>query len=390
MFVLDRRTDDGSVIRFEPPRSALRRGARLLRRERIDRALSAYPVEAVGGWSNFTDDRSEYGSSVNEQLPRGDLVHMHWIGDFVDVGATLSSIEVPIVWTAHDMNPFTGGCHYDGGCGRYMGTCGCCPVLASSEERDLSHRVWTRKRHAFGRLDQGQLHVVASSQWLAARARESRLLDGVEIVVIPNGIDLTTFAPRDPSVARAAFHLPTDARIVMFVADRADDPRKGFSQLVEAVRQIDGVPGLLLVTVGGGTAHVPAPIQHRALGHIGNERLLALAYSAADVLAVPSLQEAMGATALEALACGIPVVGFETGGIAEIVRNGVNGRLAPVGDVPSLNRAIKSVLEDSADGSMSAAARKVAEDEYDIRTQVTRHAALYERLVDEAAGRSLG
>ncbi len=143
---------------------------------------------------------------------------------------------------------------------------------------------------------------------------------------------------------------------------------------------------LFLLSVGRGRPAAPvgkARAMH--LGYVANDTFLSAVYSAADVLAIPSLQEAFGQTACEAMACGTPVVGFDVGGIPDIVRPGVTGLLVPVGDTAALARAIAGLLGDDAmRAEMSAACRKVAVEEYSHALQARRYAELYERILSGA------
>ena len=129
-----------------------------------------------------------------------DVIHLHWVnGGFLRI-EQLPHLGAPIAWTLHDMWAFTGGCHYDQSCGRYVAQCGACPVLGSTKERDLSRWVHRRKARAYARIP--HLTVVPVSQWLADCARQSSLFANRPVEVIPNGIDANVFKPVDKRLAR--------------------------------------------------------------------------------------------------------------------------------------------------------------------------------------------
>ena len=151
MFVREAPTSDGSVIRFEPATTFCKRAERRIRREHIERKLRpAIPTDSHKV-EPFRTDRSEYGTDILSKLPPYDILNLHWIADFVDYPSFFGAFSknTRIVWTLHDMNAFTGGCHYDLGCGRYLSQCGDCPQLAAAGPNDLSHEIWTRKKSAF-------------------------------------------------------------------------------------------------------------------------------------------------------------------------------------------------------------------------------------------------
>ncbi len=386
MLVAQRLGDDPSVVSFFPSRRFPDRVARVLRRRRIAADFAPYRATRPAGFEAFSDDRSEYGPEVPRQLPPCDVVNLHWVAGFVDYEAMLAGIPrgVPVVWTLHDMNVFTGGCHYDDGCGRFARACGACPQLGSRDEHDLSRQVWLRKRNVFGAAGR-PLHVVADSEWLAAEARRSSALAGVPVTSILYGLDTGVFAPRDPAAARAELGIPAGARVVLFVADSVENRRKGFPLLLEALGGMRDAPGLLLLSIGRGRPAVPGGLPHLHFEHVASDRLLSILYSAADVFVIPSLQEAFGQTALEAMACGTPVVGFDAGGIPEMVRPGVTGLLARCGDVAGLREAVLALLsDDELRARMGASCRELAAREHGLEVQARRYAELYRALLGAA------
>ena len=368
---------------YSYPMGLSERLRRRVRRFQIARDHRPYRRTRPNTVELFTDDRTQFGASAVAQIGTGwDAVHLHWVSDFVDYGAFFASIpqQAPVVWTLHDMNAFTGGCHYDGGCGRFAEACGACPQLGSQRAEDLSHAIWQRKAAALANVPSGRLHIVTPSNWLAEQVRRSSLLGRFLIQVIPNGVDTETFAPLDRSTARAALRLPLDARVALFLAAEPRETRKGFTLLQQALTGLRDQPDLWLLSAGGRLAELP-PIPNLHLGRIEHPRLLALAYCAADVFVIPSLQDNLPNTVLEALACGTPVLAFEAGGIPDMVRPGSTGVLVPAGQPDALRDALITLL-DNADtrAALGQQARKVALAEYTLERQAHAYAALYESL----------
>ena len=141
------------------------------------------------------------------------------------------------------------------------------------------------------------------------------------------------------------------------------------------------------VSIGGLKSAMKLPVPHLNLGKINNDRLLSMAYSLADVFVMASLQESFGQTVTESLACGTPVVAFDGSGPTDMVRPGVTGWLAPVGDAAALRHAIVTTLaDDAARATMSAHCRRIAIEEYSLEVQAAAYVRLYERLLAERRG----
>jgi glycosyltransferase involved in cell wall biosynthesis len=387
MLVANRRLQDPSVVQLQPRTDPLSRLRRRIRAVQIARDAARYPQARRTELEFFSDDRSRYGDEVCGQIPAADIVNVHAMLDFLDYREFLGAVprRTPVVRTLHDMSFFTGGCHVAGGCTRFTARCGACPRLGSNVEEDLSRRIWTRKRDAFRHVPPNRLHLVTPSRWLAAEAKRSALAAHLPVTVIPFGVDTDIFRPRAQQPARDLFSVPPSARVVLFVAQPIHRINKGFALLAEALASVPSMPELLLLSAGSGTPPVEPKVPHLHLGHVGDERLLSLAYAAADIVALPSMDDNLPLTALEAIACGRPVVGFAVGGIVDIVRPGLTGLTAPPRDVKSLGTAIAGLLQDDVTREgMRDSCRKVALEEYSLARQAQRYVELYESILETA------
>ncbi|GAK49457.1 glycosyl transferase group 1 [Candidatus Moduliflexus flocculans] len=384
MFVRKKTSQDADVSALKSPGGWLRNRLRMWRKEWIKREFAQY--QSIGGidYDLFTDDRSLYRKEVLEQLPTCDLINVHWIAKFIDYQTFFPSIarrRIPLIWTLHDMNPFTGGCHYDRGCGRFVEGCGKCPQLKSSDANDLSRQIWRRKQRAFAQLPDDGLHIVALCQWMAHEVRRSPLFNRFPMSIIPNGLDTSVFAPRDRRAAREMFQLPQDRKVVLFVAGALKDVRKGLIFLQQAIEQIPNTEKLLLVSVGKTEWEGEMRVPYQALGMIEDERMMSFAYSAADLFVIPSLQDNLPNTVMEAMACGVPVVGFDVGGIPDMVRPGVTGISVPPKDAAALGAAIATLLNQPERlAEMSRHCCRIAREEYDAVLQAKRYRELYDTL----------
>jgi len=384
LFVRDKQSADEAVRAYQPDGGLWTRIRRRWRQETIQRAFQSYQSSRPDDAELFSDDRAPYDGRVARQCPAADVVNLHWISDFVDVGSFLERVSVPVVWTLHDMNAFTGGCHYSVGCKRYQEACGQCPQLGSEEEEDLSRSIWKRKRAAYRPLIQNhRLCMVSPSEWLAEEARRSPLLKGGTVEVIPNGVDSTTFRPRETEGLRTALDVPDHHRIVLFVAQFSENRRKGFRLLKDALSGLS-VENVTLMSIGGGTPTFESGIPHRHLGRLESDLLLSIFYSLADLFVIPSRQDNLPNTVLESLACGTPVVGFDTGGIPDMVRPNETGWLAETGNVRSLRNVLERALADDAERRRkSNRSRKVVQNEYTLEIQARAYRRLYNALLSK-------
>ncbi len=380
MFVLEKTSYESSVKRYEPPGDMLSRLWRAVRERTIIRAASRYQTSSPAGLTFFTDDRTTYGRDLWQHIPENDLIQLHWISGFLDYRSFFTALPVgkPVVWTLHGMDPITGGCFYDKGCGRFAGKCGACPQLGSTNESDLTRQVWQRKSESYSRLGPTQMHIVTPSRWLKEEVKRSALLSSFTCTVIPNGLDTNVFIPRSRSVSREILCVPPEAKVVLFIADGLQDPRKGFHILAEALAGIKLEGNLFLISLGPGYPPSLQAIPHVHVESLNNDRFLSYVYSAADVFVAPSLQDNLPNTAMESIACGTPVVGFAVGGIPDLVRPGLTGLLAKPGDALDLRRAIAEILSDDERlRGMAVNCRKVAVEEYSLEIQARRYLDLY-------------
>ena len=310
-----------------------------------------------------------------------EILQLHWVSwyGFLRI-EDLAKVKQKIVWRLPDSWAFTGGCHFPGTCTGYMHTCGNCPQLGSDKSDDLSHQIWQRKHDAWKNTD---ITVVVPTQWMKEVAQKSSLFGKRRIELIPNGLDVELFSPLDKEAVRKIMKLPLNKKIILYGASYAvHDPRKGFSYLFEALQKLSHHRNEYEVVVfGSSDTPMKLDIPIRFLGFLEEHLLLQMAYSAADVMIVPSLEEPFGQTVTEAMACAAPVVVFSGTGPAGIVDHQVNGYIAQHSDSEDLAKGIEWVLDnEQRRQKLSANARQKVLDIYDIRVVVEQYAQLYKSL----------
>jgi len=384
MFVRWKSVEDEYVEDWNEDLSLLGKIRARIKRRWLSYRFRSYQSTRPQEYGIFSQARTVIGEQVVGSIPGADIYNMHWIRAFIDPLPFFRGIQQPVVWTLHDMNPFTGGCHVTAGCRRFEEVCGRCPQLGSNTEKDLSRNVWNRKRRAYqSAIRKNRLHVVAPSEWMAEEARASSLFSDTPVRVIPHGLDQATFQPRDTEGFGTTLGIPEGQYIVLFVAQSVQDQNKGLDLLMDALSSLTS-KGVTLLSIGDAPPNWKTSHSHYHFGTINSNLLLSAFYSLADLFVIPSRQEAFGQTALESMACGTPVVGFDTGGIPDMVRSGETGWLAEVGNVRALREAIEQALSDDARRErMGKRCREVVEEEYTLEVQARRYRDLYADLIQK-------
>lgn len=344
------------------------------------------PAMAENRHPLFTSERASLGPALVNRLEQADIINLHWVRGLLDweyFFATRPQGQA-IVWTMHDTLTFTGGCHYPGPCGHFTGACGSCHHLDSTDPEDLSALILRRKRRALSRFT-GPFSLVAPSRWMADMCRRSALMGDRAVTVIPNGIDTDIFTPGDRAALRQELGLPLDMPVVLFVASVLTEPRKGLPHVLEAIARLTQSQPVILATAGHAPPAPVPPVRHIHLGLALDDRQLRKFYAAADALVLPSLEDNLPNTAMEALACGTPVVAFPSGGIPDLVDE-TCGELSPALSGEGLAAALARLLDDPVrHAALCRGARTKAEREYALAVHGRRYLDHYQSVLSEAA-----
>ena len=362
-----------------------------------DKAVSKWPFYAERlSFLPFEKDKSvrfsfslaNFGGDIRQHpdIQSADIIHLHWINQgFLSLRNIhqLASLGKPVFWTLHDMWAFTGGCHYTRGCTHFKQSCGHCPYLSRPAQNDLSYRIWLKKQQFFPK----SIQFITCSNWLEQEARQSGLLRDFQIQTIPNPIDTTVFKPETEAqrdLLRQQLGIDPEAQVLLFVAMKIGETRKGFHYLLESLKGLKAqYPQrkyeVMVLGKAEDTALSQLPYPVHALGMVTDPAALAAWYSTADVFIIPSMEDNLPNTVMESLSCGTPVVGFNTGGIPEMVEDGKNGHIVPQGDSVGLMQAVAHITADAPMRlAMGHAARAKVVSQFSLGAVGKLHLAAYE------------
>ncbi|MZP29452.1 glycosyltransferase [Heliobacterium undosum] len=319
----------------------------------------------------------------NPVFRRADVIHLHNLhgGYFNPFSLPLISQEKPVLWSLHDLQAFTGHCAFSYECERWRTGCGDCRDLNSYPrvEKDATARLWADKREIYARSD---MTLVALCQWQKS-LMEASILGDKPIELIYNGIDTQVYRPFDKGAVRRRYGIPQDRLVIGCVAKGGSfgDPRKGGPYVEAAIKALRShLPNLFFVNIGGDAASKETDLN---TGHIGDEGEMARLLSAMDMYIFTSLAEICPLVIIEAMACGVPVVSFATGGIPEQVRDGVDGFIVEYKDLDGLIKRMKELAErPDLRRSFSRSSRERAVAAFDHKIAESRYEQLYYRSLE--------
>lgn len=330
--------------------------------------------------------------SEHKVIKEAEILHLFWINfGFLSLDSIkkLGETNKPIIWNLQDMWAFTGGCHYSGDCLLYEKSCGSCvQFLKNPNKNDLSRDTWERKLEKFRNLN---LTIVSSSEWLAQKARQSSLFKDLKVITIPTPIDVEIFRPTPKDVAATFFQLSPNKKYILFAAVKISDKRKGFLYFKEALSMFDvrcsmlGIQKSNIEILIFGQVEVSdfeqLPFKVNILGRLSDLETIAKAYSAASVFVIPSLEDNLPNTVIESMACGTPTVGFNTGGIPEMIDHEITGYVAHYKSSEDLANGIYWTLFESDYQTLVDNSRKKVWDNYSEKVIAEKYKKVYQSLL---------
>jgi glycosyltransferase involved in cell wall biosynthesis len=334
-----------------------------------------------------------FGRSVihHPDVKAADVIHLHWVNhSFLNPAhlAELAKLNKPIVWTFHDSNAFTGGCHVRYSCDHFVRQCGYCPLLKKADADDASHKIWLQKHEAYQQL---KFNIIAPSSWMLNSVLMSSLMQDKPALQIPNTLETNIFKPTDKVQAKKQLGLPEDKFIFLtgFMPSRKD-LHKGTSYLLESLELLKERLGvnsqqIELVVFGNRNAKDVPDFSFKTsfLGTINDDAKLAMCYAAADAFLIPSLEDNLPYTVMESLSCGTPVVAFTTGGIPDMVQHLQNGYLAEYRSAKSFADGMEWAINHGDPKALQKQSRQTVMDKFAEPVIAQKHIQLYNQLVNK-------
>lgn len=313
---------------------------------------------------------------------KADVIYLHWInGAMLSIRGVESIVKLgkPVYWFMHDMYPLTGGCHHSYHCTKYQTKCKECPFMERFVGMDIVRMQFNSKMRAWSIYE--NFNIQTPSKWLAECARSSAIFQGHEVKVCHNVIDTEKYKPLDKMVAKKLFGLSLNKKIIMFIAQDVKNEYKGWKYLREALNKLDKDDYECLI-LGTKNVNIDSEVTVQSIftGYLQDDYSLIMAYNAADLLVTPSLADNFPNVLLEAMACSIPCVGFNVGGIPELIRHKETGYLAILKDSQDLADGINWVLNNGEYKTLAKNARRLVVDSCSYNVIMNIHKELVERL----------
>ena len=297
-----------------------------------------------------------------EEVKKADVIHLHWISNFIDIGTFFAGIQSPIVWTLHDMNPFLGTFHYQNDHNRHVSTL---PSWHNQIIKDKKKYYPT------------YMSLVSPSQWLMNEAQKSEIVGRYDHFYIPHSLPIDKFRLQDKLNAKVNLGIPSQAKMLLFVSHNTSLYRKGIDLIFDAIRFLKG-NDIQLVSVGTHIDELAEDIIQ--LGYVQSQDEMAGLYNAADLLLMPSREEALGNVVLESFACGTPVIAFNTGGPKDIIAHKKNGFLCDSISGDALALGIIDFLENGVAWSRQKIST-YAHECFNPELQVSRYLEIYKKVL---------
>jgi glycosyltransferase involved in cell wall biosynthesis len=318
--------------------------------------------------------------SHHHLVKKSEVIYLHWVqGGFMNLSGyrKIARLGKPVVIFMHDMWTITGGCHHSFSCEKYMKECSRCPMFIKDGLVDLARTEFRKKKKLYSEFE--NLYFVSPSKWLLNCTAQSALTKDKPVFHIPNIIDSGLFKKIDRKFARKLLNLDENETIISFGAFSVSSAYKGWSELLKALLILHSgqlVKNMTILIFGSGyNAEISdkVPFKTRFMGFLKDEFSTVLVYNAIDVLVTPSLADNFPTTVLECQSCGTPVVGFDVGGIPDIIRHKENGYLARYKDSEDLAAGIRFCLENDTKGYLLP--------EFSTENLIKKHSELLKLIV---------
>ncbi len=383
-FVREKTRDDDSIVELGYSDTAEERLLKTINKLYFEQNRSNKGVAPI----NFDYWGIQWKKQLEDKLKEYDILHIHWVAKFLSMEniAQLSELGKPMVWTMHDFHAFTGGCHCPEMCRKYEDDCSECPALKKNY-LDITRSILLEKQNRYSR----DIQIVAASEWLRKIVSRSKVFRDNPCEVIPIGIDVKSFVPKDKSKMKQKIGLSADTKVILAGAQSMEQNIKGyihFKQVLDIVgadsycNELIKKGKLVLLTFGhtNRAEHNGSLIPIIDLDFITEREQLCEIYNAADVFVFPSIQDTFGMTAVEAMSCGVPTVAFDVSAMSDIISPGINGYKVEINDYSAMASYIIQILKDSPIDTKTC--RRRVMDYYSLECETEKILQLYEKIIE--------
>lgn len=371
ILVLQRMSAADEVYEYPKPNKYFILFLRVLKKLRLPQTLEHKNDNLYksfkGNFEYFSFARTSFIELPEHPLVKEcDIVNLHWIPNFVDYFTFFQHVTKPIVWTQHDMSAFQGGFHYKE------------DMLRNLHLKNIDREQYHYKLSSIEKMPQNKMVIVSPSKWLLNEAQQSEILGRFQHFHIPNGLDNTIFNFKEQSRLKNKLELSENKLTVLFISETVKSIRKGFKHILELIEDEEILSRFEFVAVGNIRASQKSN-NVKYLGSIHSENTISEVYSAADIYLLPSREDNLPNVMLESLCAGTPVVGFNIGGIKDLVKNGQNGFLSNNLSTESLKLALLKCADNLTLFDRKAIARENGS-RYNANNQATCYKEVYMEL----------
>lgn len=333
-----------------------------------DQKRGFYTKGLKGKYENLSFPFSDYDITETQEYKDADIIHLHWVAEYLDYETFFKKCRKPILITLRDLNQILGIFHYEGD-KNYNDL-----VFGSLEKRFMNLKISSLKKF------NGSIKVIGISDWVAEKSKCSVIFKGFQHYTIHNCINVESYELFDKKKAQEYLNIPDGSIVFSFVSDNTANKRKGLDILLEAITNMPNTNNLIILTVGNGCSiKFPLNIIHRHLGKC-NQSELNIIYCASDAFIFSTREEALGNVMLEAMACGTPVIGTPVGGLIDVIIPGFNGIFSKDVSAEGLKVAIIEFIKIK-DQFDSVAIRKYIADNFNEKLIAGKYIEVYNKIL---------
>lgn len=291
---------------------------------------------------------SFWGMNLNNhpKVKEADIIIIHWVNSVVSINGIENLLKTgkTVFWFMHDMFPLTGGCHYAFECNKYQDQCCKCPLITHQGIIDIATLQFNIKLKKWEKYN--NFRVITPSKWLGECAQKSKIFTNHPIYICRNLLNTNIFKPLDKHTAKEYIGTSKSKITILFGANDIYSPYKGWSYLKEAINRLDPHKYECLV-FGQYNDEIKKEISIniKFAGYLKDEYSLCLVYNASDVFVIPSLADNYPNIIAESMSCGIPCVGFNIGGIPDLIKHKETGYLSKYKNIEDLVKGIEYVAD---------------------------------------------